>query len=209
MYFVDVSLCISVVIEHLFYLSNSYLFIYFYFICAGTSVSVSVSPADDLRTRLRYPFLSLSLPLTPLSVYLSASPFLSKSLSVQLHDFVMKWQYDALFKAAFAQSLSVLYPLLLYYFNSLFLGTRAETILRNSVQIFTAQSMVFTVSVSVSDDRERQTEREEEDDEEEEEREDVKVVRERRLKRMSRIKVKGNNVISYCLFINYYLLCIY
>lgn len=107
------------------------------------------SPDDDFRSRIRFPFMYL--PQTPMSVWLCASPYITQQMVGVLHDFIMKFQYDLLFKASFSQCVSMLYPTLMLLYHDHALGTRQETILRNTVQVYTAQTVIRTLSTSKVD----------------------------------------------------------
>lgn len=97
----------------------------------------------EAKTRIRYPFLFLEK--NPLSLTLLAHPFLSRPLQTAWNDLVIRYQYDMLFKAAFAQSTTVLYPSLIVLFAK-YRGLQKETVLRNTVQIYTANTVVESMS---------------------------------------------------------------
>lgn len=97
----------------------------------------------ELKTRVRFPFLFVEK--TPLSLVLVAHPFLSKPLQTAWNDLAIRYQYDVLFKAAFSQAITVLYPTLSVLFGR-HVGVSKETVLRNTVQLYTANTVVEAMS---------------------------------------------------------------
>lgn len=97
----------------------------------------------DLKTRVRFPFLFIEK--TPMSIVLVAHPFLSKPLQTAWNDLAIRYQYDVLFKAAFSQAITVLYPTLSVLFGR-HVGLSKETVLRNTVQLYTANTVVEAMS---------------------------------------------------------------
>jgi hypothetical protein len=97
----------------------------------------------ELKTRVRFPFLFVEK--TPLSLVLVAHPFLSKPLQTAWNDLAIRYQYDVLFKAAFSQAITVLYPTLSVLFGR-HVGLSKETVLRNTVQLYTANTVVEAMS---------------------------------------------------------------
>ncbi len=97
----------------------------------------------DFESRLTHPFDHCHT--NTLSLNVLASPFLSKALKRAVIEVVIRFQHDSLFKAAFSQILTVLYPALcvLHCRN---IGTLDSSIFHTSVQVYTANSVVALMS---------------------------------------------------------------
>lgn len=81
----------------------------------------------------------------PLAVLILSSPLLFKSLKLQINALVIIYQQDPIFKAAFSQLFTCLYPGL-HALKMAGIGTAVEEIFITSVQIYTANGVVTTMS---------------------------------------------------------------
>ena len=91
-------------------------------------------------------------PHVMLAVLLACSPYLCKGIQKGLHDAVILMQQDALFKSSFSQLLVHVYPTLsVLFFHGI--GTQYDTIFTSSVQVFTSDSVVKTMSAEGVDSR--------------------------------------------------------
>lgn len=107
-------------------------------------VPETVQGLDDTdMQRIRHPFNYCHR--NCLSVLMLATPFLTKSVKKIFNDMVVLFQHDSLFKLAFSQFLTLLYPSL----NALYcrsVGTSEDSLFNTSVQVFTADSVVRMMS---------------------------------------------------------------
>jgi hypothetical protein len=113
------------------------------------STSISSNPLSkqrsdyELKSRIRFPFMYLEKSV--LSYMILSSSFLSISLQKLINDMVIRYQYDPIFKAAFAQAFTVLYPTSLMLFLKGH-GTKQYSIFHNSVQMYTSNTVIETMS---------------------------------------------------------------
>eukprot|EP00981_Chlorochromonas_danica_P005021 scaffold1001_cov188-Ochromonas_danica.AAC.10 len=97
----------------------------------------------DFKHRVRYPFQRC--PPSTLALLLLSSAFAPPPIVHALSDLVIRFQYDALFKAAYAQLFTLLYPSLVLLYHRHY-GTADHSLLHSSVQFYTAQSIAETMS---------------------------------------------------------------
>ena len=84
-------------------------------------------------------------PRIGLAVLILASPYLSPSITKATNDLVILYQQDAIFKSAFSQVITLLYPALYgLYFRSV--GLAKETVFSITVQVYTSDSIVTMMS---------------------------------------------------------------
>ena len=81
----------------------------------------------------------------PLSILVLSSPYIFKAVRVQFNAMVVVYQQDPLFKAGFSQSFTCLYPAL-HALKFRGINTAADEVFSNSVQIYTANGIVTTMS---------------------------------------------------------------
>jgi len=75
---------------------------------------------------------------------IAASLYLPKSIQKRLIELVIKFQHDSLFKSAYTQILTVLYPVL-FCLTGNGTGSLEESVLVTTVQIFTSDKMVRSI----------------------------------------------------------------
>ena len=95
--------------------------------------------------RVMCPLLSNSGLQVPLSLFVLASPYLTKSIRQQFNSLVVIYQQDSVFKAAFSQLFTALYPAL-HALKIRGINIQGEEIFSNSVQIYTANGVVTSMS---------------------------------------------------------------
>ena len=100
----------------------------------------------DLLPNAERPFDSAqSAPRVPLAVLIAGSPYQCKLMQQALINLVISFQYDSLFRAAFTQLLTLLYPSLTLL-AALFVGSAEDSVLVTSVQVLSARSMADLMS---------------------------------------------------------------
>ena len=84
-------------------------------------------------------------PRIGLAVLILSSPYLSPAITKATNDLVILYQQDAIFKAAFSQVITLLYPALYgLYFRAV--GLAKETVFSITVQVYTSDSIVTMMS---------------------------------------------------------------
>jgi hypothetical protein len=91
-------------------------------------------------------------PKVAFAVFVMASPYLSKPLKNAINSIVIYFQHDNYFKFAFSQLFMLLYPSL-YSLYVRFIGIQTGNIFNTSVQVFTANSIVDSLSSDGFDTR--------------------------------------------------------
>ena len=99
----------------------------------------------EFKERVRFPFSYCHK--NALSILCLSSPFVSSPIKKWLHDVIMRFQHDLMFKNGFAQIITTLYPTLAVLFCRHY-GTAEESIFRTTVQIYTASSVADLMSSS-------------------------------------------------------------
>ena len=119
-----------------------------YSVSGNTVAATAPAPQDDFKDRLLHPFSYCHRDY--LGMLLLSSPYLPVPLKQCINDLIMKFQHDLLFKAGFSQQFTLLYPAL----NLLFcrhVGTAENTVFHTSVQVYTANSVVTSLSSDGAD----------------------------------------------------------
>jgi hypothetical protein len=104
----------------------------------------------EFKERVRHPFNYCHRNF--LSILSMASPFLSLPLKKWIHDVIMYFQHDRLFKMGFSQIITTIYPSLAILYTRHY-GVSEDSIFRTTVQLYTAQSVVNLMSSSGSSGR--------------------------------------------------------
>lgn len=99
--------------------------------------------AVEEANRFLHPFDSC--PRLAFPVIMMASPYLNKHIKKAINTFIVIFQQDQMFKMAFSQTLTLLYPSIQYLFTN-FIGPEEHNILSTSVQVYTANSVVDLMS---------------------------------------------------------------
>lgn len=115
----------------------------------GEAVELEESAAPTDRfwevQRAVCPLLNNTGLQVPLSIMVLSSPYLFKAVRVQLNALVVVYQQDPLFKAGFSQTFTCLYSAL-HALKFRGVNTASDDIFSNSVQIYTANGIVTTMS---------------------------------------------------------------
>lgn len=105
---------------------------------------------EEFKERIRHPFNYCHRNVW--SVLSMASPFLTLPLKKWIHDVIMRFQHDRLFKNGFSQIITTLYPSLSILYCRHF-GVSDDSIFRTTVQLYTAHSIVELMSTTGIADR--------------------------------------------------------
>ncbi len=106
---------------------------------------IDYSKETEFKERVRYPFNYCHRNI--LSILSMATPFLSLPLKKWLHDVIMRFQHDRLFKSGFSQIITTIYPSLAMLYCRHY-GVSDDSIFRTTVQLYTAHSVVDQMSSS-------------------------------------------------------------